>query len=338
MQIVVCDAVNCDLFKKNKLNPSAALQPKNNDMPSHSTVAQSVAKFHIGKYFMNVKKNTRTFISTALIVAAALCISVSGRAQAQQSAPEEFSTREMWSHRTGVWQMIHLEHPPGHEVYVTLKVIVAPLGKVESATAISGPKEFYAQAETLELKREFKPFIKNGHSVRASIEDYISILPPVQWAAKKVPFPGIKDWNSLRIKLQRTVCYGTCPAYSIEIRGDGSVTYFGSSFTLITGTHHEQIPKNVVVDLVNQFRAADYFSLKDRYHWNVTDNPTYTTSIEFDGHKKEVIDYVGLEDGMPEVVEALEKSIDDAVGVEKWLKQTGHKWLSPLQENRKFNA
>ncbi len=230
--------------------------------------------------------------------------------------------------------MIHVERPPGHEVYVTMKVIVTPLGKVESATAISGPKEFYAQAESLELKREFKPFTKNAVPVRASIEDYIWILPPAQWAAKKVPFPEIKDWNSLHIKLQRTVCYGTCPAYSIEIRGDGSVTYIGGSFTLITGTHHDQIPKNAVVDLVNQFRAADYFSLKDHYHWNVTDNPTYTTSIEFDGHKKEVIDYVGLEDGMPEVVEMLENNIDDAVGIEKWLQHTSQTWPSPLQENR----
>ena len=203
-----------------------------------------------------------------------------------------------------------------------LKAIVTPLGKVESATAISGPKEFYAQAESLELKREFKPFIKDGAAVHASIEDYIWILPPVQWAAKKVPFPEIKNWNSLRIKLQRTVCFGTCPAYSIEIRGDGSVTYFGGSFTLITGTHHEQIPKIVVENLVSQFRAADYFSLKDRYHWNVTDNPTYTTSIEYDGHKKEVVDYVGLEAGMPEVVEALENAIDEAVGVDKWLRKT----------------
>jgi hypothetical protein len=287
---------------------------------------------------MNVRKRTRSFTPSGRWLAVLLCLLVSGRAQAQQSAPLEFSSREVRSHRTGLRQMIHVDHPPGHEVYVLLKVIVTPLGKVESATAVSGPKEFYAQAEALELKGEFKPFIKNGIAVQASIEDYISILPPVQWAAKKVPFPEIKDWNSLRIKLQRTVCFGTCPAYSIEIRGDGSVTYIGGSFTLITGTHHEQIPRNVVADLLNQFRAADYFSLKDRYHWNVTDNPTYTTSIEFDGHKKEVVDYVGLEDGMPEVVEMLENSIDDAVGIEKWLKHTSQIWPSPFQKNWNFKA
>jgi hypothetical protein len=292
----------------------------NGVLPSNSTAAQSVAEFQGAKNFMNLTKKSRFRGSTVLLIAALFCWMSSTKAQEQ--ATVDFSARDTRSHRTGVPQMIHVEHPPGHEIYVMMKVIVTPFGKVESVTAISGPKEFYAQAETIELKREFKPFVRNGAPVRASIEDYVFILPPVQWATKKVPFPEIKDWNSLRIKLQRTVCYGTCPAYSIEIRGDGSVTYIGGSFTLITGKHHEQIPVSTVVSLVDKFRAADYFSLKDRYHWNVTDNPTYTTSIEFDGIKKEVIDYVGLEDGMPEVVEMLENSIDDAVGIEKWLKET----------------
>jgi hypothetical protein len=299
-------------------DPRETAATHNKALPSYSAVAQRTPAFRGAKNSMTRLRKSRFRISAVAVIVALLCWPILTKSQPQTTV--DFSSSEVRSHRTGLRQMIHVDHPPGHEVYVLLKVIVTPLGKVESAIAVSGPKEFYAQAEALELKREFKPFIKNGIAVPASIEDYISILPPVQWAAKKAPFPEIKDWNSLRIKLQRTVCYGTCQAYSIEIRGDGSVTYFGGSFTSITGTQHELISRNVVVDLLNQFRAADYFSLKDRYHWNVTDNPTYTTSIEFDGHKKVVVDYVGLEDGMPEVVEMLENSIDEAVGIEKWLK------------------
>ena len=317
-------------------SPRETAATHNTVLPSYSAVAQPTSAFRGAKNSMTGIRKSRFRISAVAVIVALLCRPILTKPQEQTTA--DFSSRETRSHYTGVRQMIHVDHPPGHEVYVILKVIVTPLGKVESATAVSGPKEFHAQAESLELKREFKPFIKNGAAVRASIEDYIFILPPVQWAAKKVPFPEIKDWSSLRIKLQRTVCYGTCPAYSIEIRGDGSVTYIGGSFTAITGTHHEQIPKSVIVDLVNQFRAADYFSLKDRYHWNVTDNPTYTTSIEFDGHKKEVVDYVGLEDGMPEVVEMLENSIDEAVGIEKWLKHASWTHPSLLPEIRIFNS
>jgi ankyrin repeat protein len=258
--------------------------------------------------------------------------------QAQQAAPVDFPQEEMWSHLTGVRRMIHMEHPPRHETFITLRIIVTPLGKVESAKAVDGPKEFYAEAEKIEIEREFKPFMKNGATVRASITDYVLVLPPVQWAANKVAFPEIKDWDSLRIKLERTPCYGMCPGYFLEIRGDGSVTFNGGSFVLISGTHHERISNATVVNLVNQFRAADYLSLKDRYFWNVTDNPTYTTSIEFDGIKKQVIDYIGLQDGMPDAVENVERSIDEAVGVEKWLKETAQTWPSLLAEDWNFKA
>ena len=211
-------------------------------------------------------------------------------------------------------------------------------GKVESAKAINGPKEFYAEAEQIEMERAFKPFEKNGVTVRAIVNDYVWVLPPVEWAAMKVPFLDIKDWNSLRIKLKRTVCFGECPAYSVEIHGDGSVTFDGGSFALISGVHHETISKNAVANLVNEFRRADYFSLKDKYVTNVTDSPTYTTSIEFDGNKKQVIDYVGEQSGMPEVVGAVEESIDEAVGTQKWLKETAETWPALVAENWNFKA
>jgi ankyrin repeat protein len=283
-----------------------------------------------------MKNSTHVEFGIGLLLAASLCWPL--QTKTQQPAPVDFPPEQMWSHRIGVLRMIRVDHPAGHEIYVTLRVIVTPFGKIESAKAIDGPKEFYVEAEKIETEREFKPFLKNGIPVRASIQDYVSILPPVQWAIDKVPFPEIKDWNSLRITLQRTGCLGMCPEYSVEIRGDGSVTFTGGSFALITGAHHEQIPTNVVVDLVNQFRVADYFSLKNKYNWDVTDNPTYTTSIQFDGNKKEVIDYVGLEAGMPEVVESLENSIDDAVGIQKWLKETAQTWPSLLAENWNFKA
>jgi hypothetical protein len=34
----------------------------------------------------------------------------------------------------------------------------------------------------------------------------------------------------LRITLNRSVCYGKCPAYKIEIHGDGTVLYDGEVF------------------------------------------------------------------------------------------------------------
>src|ERR1700730_2853583 len=40
-------------------------------------------------------------------------------------------------------------------------------------------------------------------------------------------FPIVNDLASVQIRLTRGTCLGLCPAYEVEIRGDGSVRYDG---------------------------------------------------------------------------------------------------------------
>ena len=47
------------------------------------------------------------------------------------------------------------------------------------------------------------------------------------------------DLKSLAIKLERTRCYGTCPAYVVTIHGDGRVEYDGKAHVKETGTRRE---------------------------------------------------------------------------------------------------
>jgi hypothetical protein len=132
-------------------------------------------------------------------------------------------------------------------------------------------------------------------------------------------FPKIRDWTSLRIRLERTVCLGTCPSYSVEISGDGGVVYQGRACVAQAGERRAQIPASEVRDLFAKFRDVDFFTLRDRYEAQVTDNPTTTTSIAFDGKSKRVIDYVGGSAGMPHKVTALEDAIDEAAGTARWV-------------------
>lgn len=288
--------------------------------------------------------NKRSDIKSLLFVSnLTLCVLICSPllALAQNSAAVEFSAQEVQAHWIRPYRELHTKRfrdLRSSFEEVTFKVVVSRSGKIASAKAIGGPKEFFAEAEQIEMEHTFKPFERNGVPVRAIINDYVWVLPPVEWTAVKVPFPDIKDWSSLRIKLERTVCFGSCPAYSIEIQGDGSVTFDGGSLALIPGIHHESISSRAVAKLVDQFRRTDYLSLKDKYITNVTDNPTYTTSIEFDGNKKQVIDYVGEQSGMPEILGALEDGIDEAAGTQKWLKETAETWASLLAENWNFRA
>jgi hypothetical protein len=243
-------------------------------------------------------------------------------------------------HKIGSPSVIHSEsHSPKspHEV-VHLEVIVDATGNVDSAKAISGPAEFFSQAENLEAKRKFKPFSRDGTPVRASFSDWVSIVPLEKWADTNTPFPEIKDYGSLKMRLERTECYGPCPAYSVEVKGDGSVDFIGKSNVLMIGNHHGELPKQAVDELLAAFRQANYFSLRDSYVTRVTDNPTYRTSIEFDGQKKSVRDYVGVQAGMPEAARDLEEAIDRITDTEKWTKGNEATASALVAEKYDFSA
>lgn len=151
-------------------------------------------------------------------------------------------------------------------------------------------------------------------------------------------FPVI-DYSKLKIELTRSACYGECPDYLVAIDGNGNVLFstdklpsspvagvhreFSPSLgVLITGTYRTKIDRSEVTALVEKFRAAGFFQLKDAYQAGVTDSPTYTISIDTGNGKKKIVDYVGREAGMPLSVTLLERAIDDAAGTDRWIKGT----------------
>jgi len=231
----------------------------------------------------------------------------------------------------------HLSAGPGLQ-RITLRVTVDRSGNVDSALAIDGPEEFREKAVEIEKRQRFKPFERNGAAVQATFEDYVFVVPPEQWATPRVPFPPIQDWNTLRIKLTRTGCYGVCPAYSVELHGDGQVLFEGEGNVLIVGHHRGHISKDALTGLFAAFRDADYFSAKDEYVSMSTDLPTFTTSIEFDGHKKAVKNYEGYSVGIPDPVARLERKIDQAVGTDKWTKGTPETGPALLAEHWDFRS
>ena len=223
---------------------------------------------------------------------------------------------------------IHAEHlsGPSSPYYnsIKLEVIVTATGRVEYAHAVEGPREFFSEAEAIEMDRRFKPFHKDGAPVKALITDYVMILPPEQLGTKE-PFPDVKDWNSLRFTLERPEWYcEDCPAYRLEVRGDGTVMFEGLNYVpsgkyhdavasrVISGKYLGRISRQQVEHLLEKFREADYFSLKDKYAMGATDMETVKTSLTIDGKTKKVTDYDGLEVGMPETVTALEIAMDEA--------------------------
>ena len=201
-----------------------------------------------------------------------------------------------------------------------------------------GWEDFFPKAIELAKNWKFRPFERNGKPVAARFLEYVNIVPPEQLPTTHVPFPEIQDGNKLEITLERTSCFGTCPAYKVEIHGDGSMVYTGTRFVAITGEHRDHISDEAVGQIVEAFRRADYFSLRDKYIQSVTDNATYQTSISIGGHTKSVTNYVGEEVGMPQTVTDLENEIDHIADTAKWIRGDAATVPALKSENWNFNS
>ena len=130
------------------------------------------------------------------------------------------------------------------------------------------------------------------------------------------------------IRLERTVCYGTCPIYAVTITSDGRVTFEGRQYTRVKGIARDRISKKKFRELVAQFQQMEYFSLPDRFAPGtpvcpqvITDMPSAITSIRLKRRSKTVSHYYGCGDSgaLPKLT-ALENKIDEVAGTQKWIK------------------
>jgi len=222
---------------------------------------------------------------------------------------------------------------------IPVRVTVDVDGNVISAIADkSVSADLQSRSEAAAKNLHFRPFERGGHAVVASFEHRVIVLPPELLPKTHIPFPTIRDWNSLRMTLKRTTCFGTCPSYRVEIHGDGTVLYEGQAYVAVTGSHRGSVSKGTVSELVDAFRNMDYYSFEDEYVWPATDLPTYETSIEIDGRLKKVKDYAGEQVGMPLSVSKLEAEIDRLVDTERWTKGNENTVKSLTDEKWDFKS
>jgi hypothetical protein len=230
----------------------------------------------------------------------------------------------LWEHRLGATTAIHLDAVEAHKLsfedYLTFQIVVSPDGHVESATPIGDEKRHVEEGRAIEMARRFKPWAQDGRDIRVRVTDYVELLPPEEWALFPQKFPEQWDLKGVEIKLSRTACFGTCPDYSVSIRGDGGVHFTGRRFVLIPGNHEVRILPEAVMELVEKFERARFFAARDKYVAGVTDNPTYTLSLTLAGKTKSVTDYVGTQVGMPLAIVDLERDVDELAGTERWIK------------------
>jgi len=122
------------------------------------------------------------------------------------------------------------------------------------------------------------------------------------------------------ISLQRTQCYGNCPAFKFDIYSDRTVKYKGVAHVEQIGEWTARLTSEQYQSIVREFEEANFFEFADTYYQDISDGPTtYVTYADGDSIKK-VMDYYGA----PEKLKKLEGKVEQLITEITWKKKTNN--------------
>jgi hypothetical protein len=153
---------------------------------------------------------------------------------------------------------------------------------------------------------------------------WLLALAACEQASSATPRPALAapPPHELAVTLERTICYGTCPAYRLAIYRDGVVQFTGEQYVEVSGTALGHVTQADLAALDRAFADARYFELADRYtSYDATDAPSTTTSYQLGARAKQIEHYHGDEHA-PAALGELENAIDRIVGSERWIGKT----------------
>lgn len=88
--------------------------------------------------------------------------------------------------------------------------------------------------------------------------------------------------------IRKGACFGTCPVYTLEVKGNGHATLNADNFINKQGFFSKKLSKDEMKKLVRLFDKADLFNHKDSYNALIQDLPTHVYAIKIGGRNKKV--------------------------------------------------
>ncbi len=145
------------------------------------------------------------------------------------------------------------------------------------------------------------------------------------------------DIKSIKIKLVRKGGFSK-PYYSITIQGDGKVVYEGFENVDVKGTVEDRIKEEKILDLFNELKNSDFFSIQDNFNVDKTINqPVVNVSFIYRDKngiikKKEILHYLH-DPEVPMELKKIENKIDKITDSYRWIYR-GKKNKRDLEENK----
>ena len=125
--------------------------------------------------------------------------------------------------------------------------------------------------------------------------------------------------HDIEITLERGMCFGTCPVYSVSLFGNGTIVWMGEMFVDVIGNRTEFIDPAMVADLYDQIIYGGFQDFADLYtHLNITDMPSATLTARNGTDMKQVFHYHG-DYTAPENLTYMENAVDNVGNTSRWV-------------------
>lgn len=201
----------------------------------------------------------------------------------------------------------------------------------DSLRGIDGPRR--AVIDDLDGWR-YTPFLREGRPVPVVITE---TLREYETPARRRDVPEV-PLDKVRISLERSSCFGTCPDYQVELFGDGRAVFTGTGFTAVRGSHRYSVEPEKVAALVERLRSSDVWSARSEYRAPITDSATYKLRIQLGKEVHEIEDYVGEWVGMPLAIQEFEDAVDEAADSRGFIHFSTHALDVLQREGFRFNS
>ena len=156
---------------------------------------------------------------------------------------------------------------------------------------------------------------------------FLFLLPIFFWLNTfYVPFPEFSSGDfseaDTLVQMERTICFGTCPSYTLSILDDGKVTFNGRDFVDHQGEATGMMSQDKLDQLKREIRESHFMEIpanpecESRY----TDHSSVYLTIRLENKEHSVNHYQGCKGFQyEEELYDLEEAIDSLSGTDRWI-------------------
>ena len=151
-----------------------------------------------------------------------------------------------------------------------------------------------------------------------------AVLALIWVSAKDATLANSANFESFTVVLERAPCFGSCPAYSLTIHGDGSVDYLGYRNVKISGHQTAAVSTGQVMKVLQSLDRARFMSLEDRAFGWCFDTGSVAVSVSTAGKTKQVVSddwCIGAKSGLQSKFVESAAEIDKIMDSARWVGQ-----------------